>query len=157
MPADTLVREVMTTDVVTLHPDQSVRDAILLLVEREVDGAPVVDDEGVVVGMLSSDDLIAQESSLHLPTIISLFGATLELPSSARRFDRDVHKALGSTVREVMTARLVACRPDQTVNEAATIMYRNRISRLPVMDGEALVGIIGRGDVLRVLAGDLSK
>ncbi|MGE0880828.1 MAG: CBS domain-containing protein [Acidimicrobiia bacterium] len=153
MPATTLVRDVMTTDVLTFRADQSVADAVQHLVDRGVDGAPVIDGAGVVVGVLSSDDLIVQQSQLHLPTIVSIFGATLELPGSARKFDIEIHKALGNTVGEVMSKDPVTCSPDDSVSEAATIMHRNRVSRLPVVEAGRLVGIIGRGDVLRVIAG----
>ena len=152
MPANTLVRDVMTTDVLTFRPDQSVADAVQQLVERGIDGAPVVDDEGIVLGVLSSDDLIVQQTQLHLPTIVSIFGATLELPGSAKKFDAQIHKALGNTVGDVMSKKAVTCAPDDTVSAAATTMYNERVSRLPVVENRRLVGIIGRGDVLRVIA-----
>ena len=83
------VSEVMTTEVLTFTPDDNVGDAMRTLVDRGIDGAPVVTADGEVVGMLSTGDLIVQESRLHFPTVISLLGATLELPSSKRQFDED--------------------------------------------------------------------
>ncbi len=58
--------------------------------------------------MLSTTDLIVRESRWHIPTVISILGATLELPSEKRRFDEDVSKALGATVDEVMHEGVVA-------------------------------------------------
>ena len=81
MPRSTPVSNVMTTDVLTFRPDDNVGEAMSRLVDRGVDGAPVVDADGAVVGMLSTGDLIVQETELHVPTVISMFGATLELPS----------------------------------------------------------------------------
>ncbi|HEX8582402.1 MAG TPA: CBS domain-containing protein [Acidimicrobiales bacterium] len=151
MPASTLVREVMTTDVLTFSADMPVQDAMRALVERDVDGAPVVDDDDRVVGMVSTDDLIVQETRLHYPTVISLFGSYLELPSSVRRFEDELHKAVAATVGEVMTDRPVTIGEDDTLEEAATVMHERRVSRLPVLRAGRLVGIVSRGDILRAI------
>ena len=155
MPRDTPVSQVMTTDVVSFRPEQNVQDAMSTIVERGIDGAPVVDGDGVVVGMLSTGDLIVQESSLHFPTVISILGATLELPSSARRFDKDITQALGSSVGEVMRAKPFTIGPDETLERAATLMHDHDVSRLPVVAaGGQLIGIVARGDILRAVIGD---
>ncbi len=150
------VSEVMTTDVLTFGPDDNVAEAMQTLVERGIDGAPVVDAQGSVVGMLSTADLIVQESRLHFPTVISLLGATLELPSSKRHFDDDLRRVLGSTVREVMQADPITIGVDDTVEEAATLLHDHDVSRLPVVGDRGLVGIVARVDILRgILRDDL--
>src|SRR5438132_13633669 len=103
MPRDTLVREVMTTDVLTFSAAEGVASAYGRLVERGVDGGPVIDADGHVIGMLTTDDLLVQETKLHYPTVVSLFGAYLELPSSHRKFEAELRKAVGATVGDVMT------------------------------------------------------
>lgn len=154
MPRSMLVRTVMTTDVVTFSPDEPVQDATRRLVERDVDGGPVVDDEGHVVGMLTSDNLLVQETKLHYPTVISLFGAYLELPSSHRRFEADLRRAVGATVGDVMHVEPVSCADDDTLERAATLMHQHEVSRLPVTRNGELVGIIARGDILRAVMGE---
>lgn len=148
------VSSVMTTDVLTLGPDDNVSDAMSRLVDRGIDAAPVVGAEGEVVGMLSTGDLIVQETELHLPTVISLFGATLELPSAKRHFEEDLRKTLGSTVGEVMATEPVVVRPEATVEEAATLMHDHDVSRLPVVGDDGLVGIVSRVDILRTIIRD---
>ena len=143
------VSSVMTTDVLTFSPDQPVSEAMRTMVEREVDGAPVVDAAGRVVGMLSTGDLIVPESSIHFPLVIEILGATLELPSAKRQFDEDLRKALGSTVGDLMHDEPVTIEPTDTIEEAATLMHERKVSRLPVVDDSGLVGLISRGDVLR--------
>ena len=96
MPRQTPISSVMTTDVLTFAPDDQVADAMAQLVGRGVDGAPVVDGDGRVVGMLSTGDLIVQDAQLHIPTVISMFGASIELPSSKRHFEEDLRKALAA-------------------------------------------------------------
>lgn len=150
MPRDTLVRAVMTTDVLTFAPEDRVQDAYAALLERHIDGAPVVDD-GEVVGMLTTDDLLVQETKLHYPTVVSLFGAYLELPSSHRKFEEELRKAVGASVGDVMTSPATTCSPDDTLERAATLMHEHEVSRLPVTEGGRLVGIVARGDILRAV------
>ena len=153
MPRTMLVRQVMTTDVVTFTPEETVQDATRRLVERGVDGGPVVDEHGHLVGMLTSGDLLVQETKLHYPTVISLFGAYLELPSSHRKFEDDLRQAVGATVGDIMHADPVACADDDTLERAATLMHEHEVSRLPVTTQGHLVGIIARGDILRAVMG----
>lgn len=158
MPRDLPVREVMTTEVLSFSPEQNVRDAMALLLERNIDAGPVVDADGAVVGMLSTGDLILQEAELHYPTVIAFLGATLESPKEKRRFDAELAKALGATVAEVMTTEVVTIGPDETVERAATLMHDEDASRLPVIEDGRLVGVIARGDIVRmILADDLAQ
>ncbi len=148
------VSEVMTTDVLTFSPDELVSDAMQTLVDREIDGAPVVTGVGEVVGMLSTGDLIVQESRLHFPTVISLLGATLELPSSKKHFDDDLRRTLASTVGQVMEPDPITIEATDTVEEAATLLHQHDISRLPVIGPTGLVGIVSRVDILRSILRD---
>lgn len=152
MLRDMPVREVMTTDVVSFTPDENVQDAMGRLVARGVDAGPVVDGAGQVVGMLSTGDLIVEEARLHFPTIVNFLGVNVTMPFSERKLDESIEKALGATVGEVMTARPITCKPDDTIEDAATLMHDHDVSRLPVVDDKgALVGIIARGDIVRAL------
>ena len=153
MPREMLVREVMTADVLTFRPSDAVQDAYARLTERGVDGAPVLDDEGRVVGMLTTDDLLVEETKLHYPTVVSLFGAYLELPSSHRHFEEELRKAVAAEVKDAMDDDPVTCREDDTLEHAATLLHERHLSRLPVTRDGKLVGIIARGDILRAVMG----
>lgn len=149
------VRDVMASDVLTFAPDDNVMDAMRTMLVRDVDGAPVVNADGDVVGLLTTADLIVEEARVHLPTVITLLGAYIELPSSKKKFDHDVEKALGSTVGEVMSEAAPTLGPDDTVEYAATIMHEQGADRLPVIDDNgALVGIVARGDIVRAIVAD---
>lgn len=151
MPRQMLVSQVMTTDVITFTPDETVEVATRRLLDRNVDGAPVVDEDGAVIGMLSADDLLVQETQLHYPTVFSLFGAYLELPSSHRKFEEELRRAVGAVVGDVMHRDPVTCAPDDTLERAASLMHERKVSRLPVITDGRLVGIVARGDLLRAL------
>lgn len=149
------VRDVMASDVLTFAPEDNVMDAMRTMLVRDVDGAPVVNADGDVVGLLTTADLIVEEARVHLPTVITLLGAYIELPSSKKKFDHDVEKALGSTVGEVMSDAAPTLGPDDTVEYAATIMHEQGADRLPVIDDSgALVGIVARGDIVRAIVAD---
>ena len=152
MPRSMLVRDVMTTDVLTFRPDDTVDAATQRLLERDVDGAPVVDDDGRVVGELGVDDLLVQETQLHYPTVFSLFGAYLELPSSHRRFEAELRRAIAATVQDVMHTDPITCGETDTLEQVATLMHERKLSRLPVVSDGGLVGIVARGDLLRAIA-----
>ena len=152
--APALVADHMTADVLTFHVDDPVPDAVRQMVERGVDGAPVVDGEDRLVGMLSASDVMVQDAQLHLPTIVTLFGVSVEMPGAAARYDHDIRRALASTVGQLMAPGPIVIRSDATMREAATAMHDADISRLPVVDDtNHVVGIIARGDVLRSLIG----
>lgn len=149
-----LVRQVMTPRdrTVAFHPSDRVEDAARVMAERGIGGAPVVDDEGRVVGMLSDDDLIVADARLHVPTVITVLGAYIELPGERSRFEEELRKAVGTTVGEVMSPNPPTCRPDDTLEQVATVLHEQGLSRLAVVDADGrLAGIVSRGDLVRAL------
>jgi len=155
MPRNTLVRQVMTTDVLTFLPTDKVDAAARALSDRHLGGAPVVDGHGRVVGLLEDDDLIVQDTRLHVPTVISLFGGYLELPSALAHFERDLRKAVAATVADVMDPEAPTCGPDDTLETVATTLHEGGGSRMAVVDDAGrLVGVVSRGDLVRAIVGD---
>jgi CBS domain-containing protein len=144
------VREVMTTEVVTLGAFDSVETALHTLVERGPDGVPVLDGDGRVVGVLSSADLLIKEAEVHAPSFISLLDFTFEW--GRKHFEEDLRRALGTKVEQLMTADPYVCGPDESIEKAATLMHDHHVSRLPVVDGDGRVlGIVARRDILRAI------
>jgi CBS domain-containing protein len=151
MPRDVPARDVMTTDVVTFAPDEPITDAMQRLVDNGVDAGPVVDANGKVVGMLSTSDLIVQESQLHIPTVINILGGLIEMPGSRKKFEHELEQAVAVDVEDAMHTKPVTCGPDDTVEVVATLMHDHDVSRIPVVEAGRLVGIIARGDILRAI------
>lgn len=154
MPRSTPVRAVMTTDVVWFKDTDTVQTAYQEMVDHDIDGAPVLNENGHVVGMLSTGDLLVQETKLHYPTVVSLFGAYLELPSQHRHFEEDLRKAVGATVGDVMSTDVHTVGPDDNLERAATLMHEHDVSRLPVIEDGRMVGVVSRGDILRAVMGE---
>lgn len=153
MPATTQVSAVMTSDVITLRPDQTVEAAADALAERHIGAAPVVADDGTLVGLLRDEDLIVSEARLHVPTVISFLNAEIVLPSAMHKFKEELSKAVGATVAEVMTTEFKSVRATDSLETLATLMHESDVTHVPVVgDDGKLVGIVSRGDLVRFLA-----
>ena len=152
MPRDLPVTDIMSSPAITLQPDTTVEAAIGVLVENNIDGAPVVTSDGRLVGMLDDDDLIVSEARLHAPTTIEILGAYIPLPGDMRRFNDEVKQALGRTVEEVMTDDAPTISTAGTVEDAATLFHDHQVSRLAVLDEQGqVVGVVTRGDLVKAL------
>lgn len=152
MLRDMAVQEVMTTDVVSFTRDENVQVAMQRLVERAVDAGPVLDDSGHVVGMLSTGDLIVEEARVHFPTVVNFLGVNVTMPFNDRKLDESLEKALGATVGEVMSSKPKTVTLGDTIEDAATLMHDEDVSRLPVVaDDGSLAGILARGDIVKAI------
>ena len=121
------VRDILAkkgTDVVTVGPDATIRDFAEILVDKGIGAAVVVGDDGRVAGVISERDVIRG--------IAGHGGDCLDLK-----------------VRALMSADVIFCGPDTTIDKVMNRMTERRIRHLPVMDGDALVGIVSIGDVVK--------
>lgn len=152
MPRELPVTEIMTAEVLTVTADTSVEQAVALLAQRGISGAPVVDADGRLVGLLDDDDLIVSEARLHAPTVVEILGAYFPLPGERHRFDDEVRHALGATVGELMDTDPAWVGRDATVEDVATLIINRRVSRVPVLDEDRrVVGIVTRGDLVAAM------
>ena len=152
MPRELPVTQIMSTPAITLSPDSTVEEAVGVLVSNEIGGAPVVDTEGKLVGLVDDDDLIVSEARLHAPTTIEILGAYIPLPGDLRRFNEEVRQALGRTVAEIMDDHPPTVTDAATVEDAATALHDHGVSRLPVLDAAGkVVGVVTTGDLLKAL------
>ncbi len=150
MAADSPVSDVMTAGVVTLNPEQTLEEAVAALAEHGISGAPVVDDQGRLVGLLDDTDLILSEARLHAPTTIEILGAYFPWPGERHRFEEDLRVALGQTVGDVMEIAPAVVGPEATVEDVATIIVDRDVSRVPVVDADGhVIGIVTRGDLVK--------
>ena len=155
MSRDLPVTAIMTTDVVTVRPDMPLEEAAALLAERGVSGAPVVDADGQLEGLLDDTDLLTSTARLHAPTTIELLGAYIPLPGEYRRYTEELRHALAQTVSDVMEEDFPTIGKDATCEDAATLMIQRGISRVAVVDDDGgLAGIVTRGDLVRGIALD---
>ena len=150
--ADKTVRDIMTPDPVTVAPDMSVTDAARLMVDRGIGALPVVKG-GELVGLVTEGDLIMKDIRLEYPTYIHLLDGFIMYPPSTTRFEHELKKAVAATVGDVMTGEPHTVQADTSVEDVATLLVDRDVSRLPVLDGDELVGIVTKSDVLRAMIG----
>ena len=136
------VQELMTTDVITVGPGSTLKEAATILAERGISGLPVIDAEGAVIGVFSEGDVVYRESG---GTPKSQFLDRLSLPAGAKN-----KTLMAMTVGEAMTSPPVTIAAHRPVTEAAKTMIDRRVNRLPVVDeGGKLLGILTRADLVR--------
>lgn len=147
------VADVMSRDPISVRQETPLQEAIKIMAERRISGLPVVDQAGKLVGVLSETDLMWRETGVTPPAYIMILDSVIYLENPAR-YDRDLHKALGQTVGEVMTKdSLITTQADQTLQKAAQLMHDKNIRRLPVVDDAGqIIGILTRGDIIRAMA-----
>jgi len=144
------VKEIMTASPVTVTPDTEIVHAARLLLENKVNGLPVVDDDGNLVGIICQSDLIAQQKKIPLPSIFTLLDGFIPLKST-KQLDREFDKIAAITVSQAMTPEPYTVTPETTLEDIATIMVNRSYHSIPVLSDGQLVGIVGKEDILATL------
>lgn len=150
--AEQTVRDIMSPDPVTAGPEMSVTDAAKTMVERRIGSLPVVTG-GALVGFVTEGDLIIRDIKLEYPTYLHLLDGFIMYPGATSKFEHELKKAVAATVGDVMTPDPVTIQASATVEDLATLLVERNMSKVPVLDGDALVGVATKSDVLRAIVG----
>ena len=155
------VRDVMNPETVTCQSRDLVSDAARLLRENQISGMPVLDGEKVV-GVVSESDLlkllsIEEESGLWLPSPLEVLEVPIRDLIRWEKMRSGAEDMAQTRVSEVMTKKVHTIGPEDAVEEAAEVMVRHRINRLPVVEDGELVGIVTRGDIIAGLGMEVSE
>jgi len=134
--------DIMTSKVVTVHPDTSVGTVARLLLDNKISAAPVIDKEDRVVGMVSERDLLGR------PSKRSLRGRWLRLFNDEAVFLEELATARQLTAQDVMSRRVFSVSDQAPIDVVARLMHRHRLKRVPVLRDGKLVGIVSRADLL---------
>jgi CBS-domain-containing membrane protein len=145
-------KDIMTKDVITVSPDTEILVATKILLEKHINGVPVLDDAGNLVGILCQSDLIVQQKKIPTPSLFTLLNGFIPL-TSQKKIEKEVRKIAAITVAQAMTPNPVVVPPDTTIETVAALMVDRSYHTLPVVDEGKLIGIIGKEDVLRTLIG----
>ncbi|NOZ76419.1 MAG: CBS domain-containing protein [Euryarchaeota archaeon] len=148
------VEEIMTRKVVTLSPEEPVFEAARILRENRISGVPVVEG-GQVVGVLSEADImeLLESHELKINTILPSPLDVLELPVrmkiGLKEAAERINRAASARVKDIMSSPPHTISPGADMGEAAALMSKKKVNRLPVVDDDGkLVGIVTRGDVI---------
>jgi CBS domain-containing protein len=140
----------MTTEVITISPEADITEAVKILLDKGVNGLPVVDESGHLVGILCQSDLVRMQKSLPIPSLFTLLDGFVPLSSSAL-LEAEVKRIAASKVSDAMSTKVVTIGPDMTIDEIAALMVDKKFHTLPVTDNGKLLGVVGKKDVIKTL------
>ncbi len=141
-------RDVMTFPVITVRPDASVVDVAKTFVKSRISGAPVLDQDNKLVGIISEGDLLYR----------SEIGTERAHPYWYLEYAGKEHlaaeyvKARARKVTDLMTPKVITASPETSLNEIANLLESNAIKRIPIVENGQVVGIVSRGNLLQALA-----
>ena len=143
------VKDIMTSPVVSIEPDTSIVQAVRIMLQRHISGLPVVDKDGRLLGVVTEGDLLRRaETGTERKR-----PRWLEFLLGPGRLADEYTRAHGRKVSEVMTADPVTATEETPLEDIVKLMEKRRIKRVPVVRGEAVVGIVSRANLLHALAG----
>lgn len=143
-------RDIMSTDLMTADPDMEITQAAKLMLDNRINGLPVVDKSGNLVGIICQSDLIAQQKKLPIPSIFSFLDGFISM-SSMKQIEKEARKIAAATVAQAMTPDPVSIAPGTGIEALAALMVDRNFHTLPVVEQGKLIGIIGKEDVLKTL------
>ncbi|GAB6904901.1 CBS domain containing membrane protein [Desulfosarcina cetonica] len=145
-----LVKEIMTRNPITVTDKTEIMAVAKILLDNRINGVPVLDGAGNLVGIVCQSDLIAQQKQLPMPSLFSFLDGYISL-QSPKSMEKAVRKIAATTVADAMTANPVTVAPDSGIETVAALMVDHNLHTLPVVEHGQLVGVVGKEDILRTL------
>ena len=142
-------RDIMNESPPHCHMDTSVEEVAKRFVDEDVTGMLVVDDDKRLLGVITQSDLIDQQRNLHVPTAIALFD--MVIPMGEAKFEEELAHMQAMTVGDLVQTDVVSVTGDIDLNEISSLMSDKHIHHLPVLEGDFVVGMIGKHDVIKAL------
>jgi len=152
------VKDAMEKYVIKFHTDDKITDIAQSLRDNKISGAPIVDKDNKVIGIISEGDIM-RLLEVHSPRLNLILPSPLdwiELPIRMKyEFDEiaeDMNKAASVHISEIMTKKVITIKEDDDISDAAQLMDTHSVNRLPVVDDERkILGILTRGDLISAL------
>jgi len=142
--------DVMTREVITVTLETTLRELAAILSQKHINGVPVVDDEGDLLGVVCESDLVNQNRPLHIPTVFVILDSVIPM-ENPWRMEKEFKRLTATTVGEICSRPAVTVKPDTDLSDVARIMSEKKIYTIPVVDRGKLVGVLGKADVIRSL------
>jgi len=143
-------KDIMETDIISVTMDTEIAQAVKILLNNHINGVPVVNAKGELVGILCQSDMIFQQKEMTIPPIFTILDSIIPL-SSSKKLEDTLQKISAATVEQAMVKNPVTVSADTAVSEIAGLMVEKHFHTIPVVDGKKLLGIIGKEDVLKTL------
>lgn len=144
------VRDIMTHAPITVRPDTEITQAAKILIEKGINGLPVVNEEGDLVGIICQSDLISQQKKFPIPTFFTLLDGFIPT-TTGRQLEKEVKKITAVTVDQAMTPDPVTVSPDDDISTLAGLMVDKNYHTIPVVENGRIIGVVGKEDVLKTI------
>ncbi|MGA6925135.1 MAG: CBS domain-containing protein [Desulfosarcina sp.] len=145
-----LVKEIMSRNPITVKADMEIFKAAKIMLDHRINGLPVVDENGHLVGIICQSDIIAQQKKFPVPSLFSFLDGYISL-SSIKGLEKEVRKIAATTVSHAMTSKPVSVELESSIETVAALMVDHNLHTLPVVQDGLVVGVVGKEDVLRTL------
>ena len=143
-----LAKDIMTCDVITISPEIDLKEAAMVFVEHNISGAPVVDRNNRLVGILTEGDLVKQQKPLQKPLYLMFLDSAF--PINYKNMKSEVEALTATTVSELMTPYPLTLPEYADISEVAQLMLTKQVNRIPIVNEEdELLGIVTRQDIIR--------
>jgi CBS domain-containing protein len=147
-----LAKDIMTKELITVSPEATLQEAAELMTRHNISGLPVVKEGLVLVGIISESDIIEDRTMFSgLDHWISIESFLKRKNEKGLDNNGDLNHDLNSLVRDYMSTRLITAEPGSSVDEVGRLLVRNKVNRIPIIEGKKIVGIITRGDILKAI------
>ncbi len=143
-------KDIMSKNLITVTPETTIAELAAILTENGINGAPVVDSSQKLLGVVTENDLVFQKKKVHIPTILNFLDAFIYL-ESPEKMKKEMQKISGTRVKNIFSTPAITVAEDTSIDEIATLMIEKNIHTIPVMKAEKLVGIVGKGDIIKTL------
>lgn len=143
------IKDIMQTDVYSVPYKATVKEVLELMVEKEVSGVPIIDDENFVIGFISDGDImkfIAKQD----PRIIDMT-SFITVWYDTETFEKKLDDLMSLNVMELATTKVVSVDEDFEIDEVAKILGKKKIKKVPVLRDGRLVGVVNRSHIIRYI------
>lgn len=145
-----LAKDIMTKDVITLNPEMDLKEAAIIFLNNNISGAPVIDVNKRLVGVLTEGDLVRQQKPIQKPIFMVLLDGSF--PINYRKIQDDIDAIVAQKVEELMIKKVITAHEYADISELANLILEKGINRIPIMnDEEQLLGIVTRQDIIRAM------
>ncbi len=140
------VKDIMTTQVITVVPETTIEKVALLLAEHHITGMPVVDASHKLLGLVTERNFLVSGQQVYLPTALELF------KNSTETINLQIQELLATPVKDIMVSSVATISPDTELAAAARVFAVKQVNPLPVVDQNGIVvGILSRSDLIKLL------
>ena len=146
------IKNLMSSPVITIHVDSSLREAAELMIKNKVGCLPVINDKDELVGILSESDFIAKSHNIPFSRYDApqLFGNWL----SKDAIERMYKEASNIKIRDIMTKQVITVKEEDTVEDLVNLLIKHGFYRFPVVKNKKPVGIVSKRDFLKLITGN---